>query len=91
MFDYFVAILQLGYYLTLFVFVPLTLIMRIFIVYKCKNPVFHRVLIVLDVTSISYYLLLEDVKYLRKTYNVLMYIFFVFSFLAFAFSMHALV
>lgn len=91
MFDYLVAILQVAYYLTLFVFMPVTLIMRIFIVYRCKNPVFHRVLVVLDVTSLSYFLLCKEEAYLRKTYATLMYIFFVFSFLALAFGIHVLV
>lgn len=91
MFDSLVGILQIAYYIILFIFIPTMLIMRFLIVKESKNPVFYRVLIILDITSLSYYLLFDQKHPRSKLYNTLMYVFFVFSVLALAFGVHMLV
>jgi len=91
MFDSLVGILQIAYYIILFIFIPLMFIMRFLIVKDSKNPVFHRVLIVIDITSLSYFLFFDQKHPRSKLYNTLMIVFAVFGFLALALGVHMLV
>lgn len=91
MFDSLVGLLQIAYYIILFIFIPLMVIMRFLLVKDNKNPVFHRVLIVIDITSLSYFLLYDQKHPRNKLYNTLMIVFAAFSFLALSLGVHMLV
>lgn len=88
MLDFLVGLLQFSYYITLFVFMPITLLLRVLIV--MKNSLTHKVrlFIIFDVTSFSYYYFLNEEQQYFKLYNRLLAVMTFFTFLAFAFGVH---
>ncbi len=88
MLDFLVGLLQFSYYVTLFVFVPLTLLSRVFITIKNSLTLKVRLLIIFDITSFSYYYFLNEEHHFFKLYNQLLAVMTFFTFLAFAFGVH---
>lgn len=88
MFDFVVAFLQICYYIILFTFVPITFLVRLFIARKSEKPLKARLLVILDVTSLSYYTFLprDDKHY--KVYNITLIIYAVFALFAFIYGIH---
>lgn len=88
MFDSLVGILQFSFYIIVFTFIPLMLVMRLLSALKLEKALKVRLLVIFDITSVSYYYFLETKDLYRKIYNILMIIYLVFSLLALAFGLH---
>jgi len=88
MLDFLVGLLQFSYYVTLFVFMPITLLLRVLIVMKNSLTLKVRLLIIFDITSFSYYYFLNEDQQYFKLYNRLLAVMTFFTFLAFAFGVH---
>lgn len=88
MLDGLVFIFQFSFYLILFGFLPLMLLIRILSILNSKNPVWHRVLVVLDITSLSYFIFNDAVTKYQKLYNILLYVFCGLSVLTLLYGLH---
>ncbi len=84
-----VAFMQISYYLTLFTFIPLTMILRLAIVFKNGALTKGRkALIALDFTAFSFFYYLKEKTTLKTLYLIILLIYFVLAFFAFGFGVH---
>lgn len=88
MLDLFVGLLQLSFYLVLFTYLPVTTFVRFLSVRNEKKPHGEVLMIVLDISAISFYHSVTKGHLYYRLYNILMYIYAGFGFLAFAFAVH---
>ena len=75
MVELFFGFLQLSFYIIVFTFIPITLFVRILSVFPSKNDLKHKILIIIDIFSLSYYYFISKENKYRKLYNTCFYIF----------------
>ena len=88
MLDLFVGLLQLSFYIVLFTYIPVTALVRYLSVRFEKKPRGEALMNVLDISAISFYHSVTKGHLYYRLYNILMYIYAGFGFLAFAFAVH---
>ena len=88
MVELFFGFLQLSFYIIVFTFIPVTLFVRILSVFPSKNDLKHKILIIIDIFSLSYYYFISKENQYRKLYNTLLFIYLALSIFAFGFAIH---
>lgn len=88
MFDFIVALLQLSYYMIFFTFIPVTLLVRFFVVKSSLTPRKKRILMIVDFTSFSFYTFMKSANKHDKIYNITLIIYAVFALLGLIYGVH---
>ena len=91
MVEFFFGILQLSYYIIVFTFIPVLLLVRVLSVIPSKNSVKEKILVIIDVFSLSYYYFIPKENKLRKLYNTLLFVYLTFAIFALGFGIHVYV